>query len=73
VTDGSTLQKRSVLISGHATSVSLEEEFWVALKRVSTDREQSINELISELDRNRVGNLSSTIRVFVLRQFSSEG
>ncbi|MDE0808165.1 MAG: ribbon-helix-helix domain-containing protein [Alphaproteobacteria bacterium] len=73
MTDGSTLQKRSVLISGHATSVSLEEEFWVALKRVSTDREQSINELISELDRNRVGNLSSTIRVFVLRQFSSEG
>ena len=73
MTDGSTLQKRSVLISGHATSVSLEEEFWVALKRVSTDREQSINELVSELDRNRVGNLSSTIRVFILRQFSSEG
>ena len=72
MTDGSTLQKRSVLISGHATSVSLEEEFWVALKRVSTDREQSINELISELDRNRVGNLSSTIRVFILRQISSE-
>ena len=72
MTDGSTLRKRSVLISGHATSVSLEEEFWVALKRVSTDREQSINELISELDRNRVGNLSSTIRVFILRQFSNE-
>ena len=72
MTDGSTLRKRSVLISGHPTSVSLEEEFWVALKRVSTDREQSINELISELDRNRVGNLSSTIRVFILRQISSE-
>lgn len=68
--DGSEIRKRSVLVSGHATSVSLEEEFWVALKRLSIARDQSMNQLISELDQNRSGNLSSAIRVFVLREIS---
>jgi predicted DNA-binding ribbon-helix-helix protein len=72
VTDGSKIRKRSVLVSGHATSVSLEEEFWAALKRLSMARGQSMNELISRLDRERAGNLSSAIRVFVLREISSE-
>lgn len=72
MTDGSEIRKRSVLVSGHATSVSLEEEFWVALKRLATARGQSMNELISALDQDRVGNLSSTIRVFVLREISQE-
>jgi predicted DNA-binding ribbon-helix-helix protein len=68
--DGAKVRKRSVLVSGHATSVSLEEDFWSALKRLAETREQSMNELISELDKGRAGNLSSTIRVFVLREVS---
>lgn len=72
MTGGSKIRKRSVLVSGHATSVSLEEDFWAALKRMSLARGQSMNELISNLDRERVGNLSSAIRVFVLREVSGE-
>jgi predicted DNA-binding ribbon-helix-helix protein len=66
--DGSKIRKRSVLISGHSTSVSLEEDFWDALKKIAATRGRSMNELISELDRDRATNLSSTIRVFVLRE-----
>jgi predicted DNA-binding ribbon-helix-helix protein len=66
--DGSKIRKRSVLISGHSTSVSLEEDFWDALKNIAATRGRSMNELISELDRNRAANLSSTIRIFVLRE-----
>ena len=62
------MKKRSVLIAGHPTSVSLEEEFWDALKEVAAARRVSVNALIEEIDAGRVGNLSSAIRVFVLRE-----
>ena len=64
------IRKRSVVIAGHASSVSLEEAFWRALKKIAQARRQSVNALISEIDRERPndlsGNLSSAIRVFVL-------
>jgi predicted DNA-binding ribbon-helix-helix protein len=60
------LKKRSVLIAGHPTSVSLEEEFWDALKMVAQARGLSVNALIEEIDSHRSGNLSSAIRVHVL-------
>lgn len=60
------MKKRSVLIAGHPTSVSLEEEFWEALKAVAHARGASVNALIEEIDSTRTGNLSSAIRVFVL-------
>ncbi len=60
------MKKRSVLIAGHPTSVSLEEEFWDALKGVAQARGLSVNALIEEIDRTRAGNLSSAIRVHVL-------
>lgn len=60
------MKKRSVLIAGHPTSVSLEEEFWEALKGVAQVRGLSVNALIEEIDRTRTGNLSSAIRVYVL-------
>ena len=60
------MKKRSVLIAGHPTSVSLEEEFWEALKEVAAARGLSVNALIEEIDAGRAGNLSSAIRVFVL-------
>jgi predicted DNA-binding ribbon-helix-helix protein len=64
------ISKRSVLIAGHATSVSLEEAFWRALKDIANGRGLSVNALITEIDRERgenvKGNLSSAIRVYVL-------
>jgi len=60
------LQRRSVVIDGHRTSVSIEPEFWTALGDVAKTRGKSVNALIAEIDRARDGNLSSAIRVFVL-------
>lgn len=60
------MKKRSVLIAGHPTSVSLEEEFWDALKAEAAVRGVSVNALIEEIDAGRAGNLSSAIRLFVL-------
>lgn len=72
MTDGARLRKRSVRISGHATSVSLEEDFWAALKTLSAKRGISVNALIAELDKQRTGNLSSAIRVYVLRETAKQ-
>lgn len=63
-----TVRKRSVTVAGHRTSVSLEEAFWEALKDIAGARRTTVNALIAEIDRNRSGNLSSAIRVFVLRE-----
>ncbi len=66
-TPPSRLEKRSVKIMGHATSVSLERAFWDALKGIAASRRCSVNALIAEIDDGRSGNLSSAIRVFVLQ------
>ena len=63
------IKKRSVVIAGHKTSVSLEAPFWEALKEIAARRRTSVNRLIAELDRRRDGNLSSAIRVFVLENW----
>ena len=61
------IRKRSVMIAGHPTSVSLEEPFWEALRAVATARSQSVQALIGAIDAGRgAQNLSSAIRVFVL-------
>lgn len=60
------LRKRSVTIAGHATSFSLEEEFWQALQTIARQRNLSVNALVSSIDAGRAGNLSSALRVFVL-------
>lgn len=74
----SRLRKRSVLLSGHQTSVSLEQEFWDELAAIAASRSLSINALVGEIDRARDGdaNLSSSLRVHVLehlRERKSEG
>lgn len=61
------LKKRSIVIAGHATSVSLEPEFWDALCEIARERAISINQLVAEIDLDRAGNLSSALRVFVLK------
>ncbi len=60
------VRKRSVLIAGHATSISVEDAFWAGLKKIAHRRGMSLNRLIADIDRQRTANLSSAIRVFVL-------
>jgi predicted DNA-binding ribbon-helix-helix protein len=63
----SSVAKRSIFINGHKTSVSLEDEFWNALKEIAGKRAIHISELVAEVDEQRGdGNLSSALRVFVL-------
>ncbi len=64
--DRRVIVKRSVRIAGHATSVSLEPAFWDALCEIAARRGLSLNVLLSQIDAERSGNLSSAIRLFVL-------
>lgn len=66
-----TIKKRSVLIAGHPTSLSLEAEFWSALREIARRRGQSLNQLVAGVDAKRRGNLSSALRVFVLDCYRS--
>jgi predicted DNA-binding ribbon-helix-helix protein len=66
----STLIKRSIIIRGHKTSISLENIFWEALKAIALERHRSISALVGEIEQQRdASNLSSATRVFVLRHF----
>lgn len=60
-------KKRSVVVSGHRTSVSLEPIFWDQLRALAAQRRVSVNELVTHIDQQRAGSLSSAIRVFVLQ------
>ncbi len=68
IDDPTRLTKRSVVVAGHRTSVSLEGAFWTALATIAERDGVSLNKLISQIDAGRSGNLSSAIRVFVLRR-----
>jgi predicted DNA-binding ribbon-helix-helix protein len=64
--------KRSIVVGGHKTSVSLEEPFWSSMKEISGQRGMTMSEVVGEIDTNRQqGNLSSAIRLFVLDHFKS--
>jgi predicted DNA-binding ribbon-helix-helix protein len=59
--------KRSIVIAGHKTSVSLEDAFWKALKEIANTRELTLSDMVAAIDTDRRhGNLSSAIRLFVL-------
>jgi predicted DNA-binding ribbon-helix-helix protein len=59
--------KRSIVIAGHKTSVSLEEAFWKGLKEIATNRDLTLSDVVASIDTDRHhGNLSSAIRLFVL-------
>lgn len=66
------MKKRSVVLAGHRTSVSLENAFWEALKAIAGRRNSTVNQLVTEIDKQRDGNLSSAIRVYVLRTLQSD-
>ncbi|HXD52706.1 MAG TPA: ribbon-helix-helix domain-containing protein [Burkholderiales bacterium] len=62
--------KRSIVIAGHKTSVSLEDAFWQGLKEIADDRSMTLSDLVSTIDTDRRhGNLSSAIRLFVLDHY----
>ena len=65
--------KKSVNISGHRTSISIEEQFWEMLREISNHYNKSINSMILEIDKSRDinTNLSSAIRLFILNQLKT--
>ena len=72
----SSIIKRSVMIAGHATSVSLEPEFWEVLREIATADSISVAALIRQIDEDLITsqrqNLSSAIRVFILKRLQEE-
>ena len=64
--------KRSIVIAGHKTSVSLEDAFWNGLKDIAVSRHMTLSELVATIDTGRPhGNLSSAIRLFVLSHYQA--
>jgi predicted DNA-binding ribbon-helix-helix protein len=59
--------KRSVIIGGHKTSISLEDEFWSGLKEIAQAKGATVAQTVTEIDKTRQrSNLSSAVRLFVL-------
>jgi predicted DNA-binding ribbon-helix-helix protein len=68
----SAVVKRSVVIAGHKTSVSVEAAFWTALRDIAAARQQTLSDLVGTIDAGRrQGNLSSAIRLFVLDHYQA--
>ncbi len=69
----SAITKRSVVIGGHKTSVSLEEPFWNAVREIADGQQVTVSSLLRQIDLDRRNsNLSSAIRVFVLENVRSQ-
>jgi predicted DNA-binding ribbon-helix-helix protein len=64
--------KRSIVIAGHKTSVSLEDAFWMGLKEIAGGHDLTLSEMVAAIDSGRAqGNLSSALRLFVLDHYRS--
>jgi predicted DNA-binding ribbon-helix-helix protein len=69
----SPIVKRSIVIAGHKTSVSLEDEFWSSLRHIAKSSKTPLGALIAGIDGRRSrGNLSSAVRLFVLGHFKCQ-
>jgi predicted DNA-binding ribbon-helix-helix protein len=69
----SLIVKRSVVIAGHKTSISLEDPFWKALKEIAALRNMPLSNLVASVDLDREhANLSSAIRLFILEHCRTE-
>ena len=69
----SAVLKRSIVVAGHKTSVSLEDAFWNGLKETGVERHMTLSELVAAIDAQRQhGNLSSAIRLFVLNFYRAK-
>ena len=68
----SSVVKRSVVVAGHKTSVSLEDAFWRGLKEIAAAAVSTLSNLVGSIDTDREqGNLSSAIRLFVLNHYKA--
>jgi predicted DNA-binding ribbon-helix-helix protein len=69
----SAVVKRSIVITGHKTSISLEDPFWSGLKEIGKEHKKTLSNLVAGIDeRRQSGNLSSAIRLFVLNYFHAQ-
>ena len=65
--------KRSIVLAGHKTSVSLEDAFWAGLKEIAGKRVMTLSDLVGTINSQRQqGNLSSALRLFVLEFYRSQ-
>ena len=68
----SSVAKRSIVLAGHKTSVSLEDAFWDGLKEIAKSRRKTLSDLVTSIDTDREqGNLSSALRLFVLNHYKA--
>jgi len=67
----SPIRKRSIVLNGHKTSISLEDAFFDALKEIAKQRRSTLSDLITGVDQTKQGNLSSTLRLLVLEFYQS--
>ena len=69
----SLVMKRSIVLAGRKTSISLEEAFWKSLKEIASKRDSSLSDLVTAIDvGRRHSNLSSALRLFVLNYYCEE-
>jgi predicted DNA-binding ribbon-helix-helix protein len=69
----SPVSKRSIIVAGHKTSVSLEDAFWLSLKEIAAARQLTLSDLVATIDNGRHhDNLSSAIRLFVLEHYREQ-
>ena len=65
--------KRSIVVAGHKTSVSLEDQFWEGLRVIAKDQRKTLSDLVGSIDTDRKhGNLSSTLPLFVLNHYQAQ-
>ena len=65
--------KRSIVVAGHKTSVSLEDAFWKGLKEIANGQDLTLSDLVASIDTDRRhGNLSSAIRLYVLDHYRAQ-
>ena len=66
------MKKHTLTIHGHVTSISLEDEFWEALKQAASEEGLSVAGLVGRIDENRDTGLSSAIRVFLFKRLAGK-
>lgn len=65
--------KRSIVIAGHKTSISIEEPFWKGLREIAAAKDMTLSELVASIDKERQrNNLSSHIRLHVLEYYQTK-
>ena len=66
------IRKHSVILSGHATSLCLEDEFWSVLKDIAQVKGIALRQLLIQIDNTHTGNLSSAVRIYILNELKKK-